>query len=206
MKRHQDKYLKAKNTDKPAVACLIVELIRKRGGRFLRKCGETTAQGNVLWYDIGNGRAREKTCQALREGAPEIRRKKSKSFEETSCKQKESLDEEEDEQTTLEENDNSRRDCHDSPRRTDTTKAVLKERNNSNNKDNVVKLDARDDVESITQSEPSVVAEVQVKKHWPPPLVVLIFASVACIRLGWECSFLPPPCRPWFPRRSFPPH
>jgi hypothetical protein len=31
--------------------------------------------GQVIWVDIGDDRAREKTCQALREGAPEIRKK-----------------------------------------------------------------------------------------------------------------------------------
>lgn len=131
------------------MASHIVELIRERGGRFLRKCGETTAQGNVLWYDIGNDRAREKTCQALREGAPEIRRRKSKSFEETGSKQKDSSDEE-DEPTT-------RRDS-DSPRN-GTAKTVLKERKSI---ENVVKSDARDDCES-TRSEP--VAGVELKKE-----------------------------------------
>lgn len=86
VKEYQDQYLKAKKRDKPAVASLIVEMIRKRGGRFLRR---DTSQfrrrpnrndgfdgGSMIqWVDIGDDRAREKTCQALREGAPEIRRK-----------------------------------------------------------------------------------------------------------------------------------
>lgn len=85
VKEYQDQYLKAKKRDKPAVASLIVETIRKRGGRFLRR---DTSQfrrrpnrndgfdgGSLIqWVDIGDERAREKTCQALREGAPEIRR------------------------------------------------------------------------------------------------------------------------------------
>ena len=85
VKEYQDQYLKAKKRDKPAVASLIVETIRKRGGRFLRR---DTSQfrrrpnrndgfdgGSMIqWVDIGDERAREKTCQALREGAPEIRR------------------------------------------------------------------------------------------------------------------------------------
>jgi len=94
VKRHQDRYLKAKKRDKPAVASHIVELIRERGGRFLRKC-DSTPQGNVLWVDIGDVRAREKTCQALREGAPELRRRKSKSFDDKEkVKRKDSSDEE----------------------------------------------------------------------------------------------------------------
>ncbi|KAI2509068.1 hypothetical protein MHU86_5316 [Fragilaria crotonensis] len=89
VKRHQDKYLKAKKRDKPGVAALIVDLIRNRGGRFLRRHDESMNHGmggggimngqhHVLWVDIGNERAREKTCQALREGAPELRRRRSR--------------------------------------------------------------------------------------------------------------------------------
>ena len=77
VKRHQDRYLRAKKRDKPAVASSIVDLIRERGGRFLRRC-ETSMQGDILWVDIGHESAREKTCQALREGAPELRRRKGR--------------------------------------------------------------------------------------------------------------------------------
>lgn len=75
VKEYQPQYLQAKKRDKPAVASIIVELIREKGGRFLRRC-DTNPQGKVLWVDIGDERAREKTCQALREGAPELRRRK----------------------------------------------------------------------------------------------------------------------------------
>jgi len=75
VKEYQEQYLKAKKRDKPAVASIIVEHIRKKGGRFLRRC-DTNPQGKVLWIDIGDEKAREKTCQALREGAPELRRRK----------------------------------------------------------------------------------------------------------------------------------
>ena len=78
VKQHQDEYLKAKKRDKPAVASRIVELIRQQGGRFLRRW-DTDAAGHVLWVDIGDERAREKTCQALREGAPELRRRQKAS-------------------------------------------------------------------------------------------------------------------------------
>jgi hypothetical protein len=87
VKRHQDKYLKAKKRDKPGVAACIVDLIRSRGGRFLRRHDDHCSSGggggggphhHVLWVDIGNERAREKTCQALREGAPELRRRRSR--------------------------------------------------------------------------------------------------------------------------------
>ena len=85
VKEYQEKYLRAKKRDKPAVASLIVEAIRQRGGRFLRRENSPyrrhSADGNsnnggsmIQWVDIGDDRAREKTCQALREGAPELRR------------------------------------------------------------------------------------------------------------------------------------
>jgi hypothetical protein len=75
VKAYQEEYLRAKKRDKPAVASVIVDQIREKGGRFLRRC-DTDSQGQVMYVDIGDVRAREKTCQALREGAPEIRRKK----------------------------------------------------------------------------------------------------------------------------------
>ena len=75
VKQYQAQYLKAKKSDKPSVASIIVEKIREKRGRFLRRI-ENAPQGQVLWVDIGDDRAREKTCQALREGAPEIRRKR----------------------------------------------------------------------------------------------------------------------------------
>ena len=82
VKQYQQKYLTAKKRDKPSVASEIVQVIRQRGGRFVRRCQEPypRSSGNngllpVVWMDIGDDRAREKTCQALREGAPEMRRK-----------------------------------------------------------------------------------------------------------------------------------
>ena len=75
VKKFQERYLKAKKRDKPSVAAEIVQEIREKGGRFLKRAS-TTPEGHVLWVDIGDERAKEKTCQALREGAPEIRRKR----------------------------------------------------------------------------------------------------------------------------------
>lgn len=79
VKEYQKQYLQAKKREKPAVASIIVALIRKKGGRFLRRSDGGVQQphlrGHVLWEDIGDSQAIEKTCQALREGAPEIRRK-----------------------------------------------------------------------------------------------------------------------------------
>lgn len=91
VKEYQKKYLQAKKRDKPAVAAIVVDIIRQKGGRFLQRCNSAktprpglnhfhtpnSLNGEILWLDIGDDRAREKTCQALREGAPEIRRKTS---------------------------------------------------------------------------------------------------------------------------------
>lgn len=68
VKKYQRLYLKAKRRDKPKIARLIVDTVRRRSGRFLKK----DPVGGV-WKDVGNNKAREKTSQALREGAPEIR-------------------------------------------------------------------------------------------------------------------------------------
>ena len=99
VKEYQEQYLEAKKRDKPAVASIIVELIRKKGGRFLRRCNDKTSQGQILWVDIGDDRAREKTCQALREGAPAIRRKHRNKLK-MSTSRSSSFDEEEEDATS----------------------------------------------------------------------------------------------------------
>lgn len=72
-------YLASKRSDKPQIASEIVDLIRERGGRFLKRSKSATTynpgSGRFLWTEIGNEKAYEKTCQALREGAPELRRR-----------------------------------------------------------------------------------------------------------------------------------
>lgn len=72
VKQYKDKYLNAKKKEKPNVAGEIVEKIRSLDppGRFLKKDRDTG-----YWLDIGDMRAKEKTSQALREGAPLIRKK-----------------------------------------------------------------------------------------------------------------------------------
>lgn len=62
-------YVNCPKREKPLIARRIVEAVRNQTppGRFLIK----DVKG--LWNDIGDGRAREKTSQALREGAPIIR-------------------------------------------------------------------------------------------------------------------------------------
>ena len=62
-------YLKARKNDKPAISRSIVRTIREMNGRFLKK---DEKQG--LWFEIGDDGAREKTSQALRQRAPEMRK------------------------------------------------------------------------------------------------------------------------------------
>jgi len=56
-------YLLARRKEKPLLARTIVLVIRKRGGRFLKKDEET---GEL--YEVGDAKAEAKTSQALREG------------------------------------------------------------------------------------------------------------------------------------------
>jgi len=66
---HRDRYLRAKKNDKPHISRSIVNIIRNKNGRFLKK-----EDDDSLWYEIGDDLAREKTSQALRQKAPEHRR------------------------------------------------------------------------------------------------------------------------------------
>jgi hypothetical protein len=66
---HRRSYLKARKNDKPAISRAIVRAIRTSKGRFLRKDEKTG-----LWFEIGDDAAREKTSQALRQRAPEMRK------------------------------------------------------------------------------------------------------------------------------------
>lgn len=92
VKKFKDKYLSAKKKDKPAVAAEVVEVIRKLDppGRFLKK-----DKDSGYWLDIGDLRAKEKTSQALREGAPLIRKQMALS--------KAVLDESQDEESDVDE-------------------------------------------------------------------------------------------------------
>jgi hypothetical protein len=74
--RYQPVYLACKRADKPEIAVQVVDKIRERGGRFLKrtKMPGVGPSGHFCWQDIGEQRAYEKSCQALREGAPELRK------------------------------------------------------------------------------------------------------------------------------------
>mmetsp|Transcript_26620 Transcript_26620/g.37494 ORF Transcript_26620/g.37494 Transcript_26620/m.37494 type:complete len:325 (+) Transcript_26620:119-1093(+) len=66
---HRRSYLKARKNDKPAISRAIVRVIREQNGRFLKRDEKTS-----LWFEIGDDAAREKTSQALRQRAPEMRK------------------------------------------------------------------------------------------------------------------------------------
>jgi hypothetical protein len=66
---HRRAYLKARKNDKPAISRAIVRQVRDAHGRFLRK-----DEKSGLWFEIGDDAAREKTSQALRQRAPEMRK------------------------------------------------------------------------------------------------------------------------------------
>jgi len=69
----QQIYLTARRKEKPLLARTIVLIIRKRGGRFLKKDDET---GRL--FEVGDSKAEAKTSQALREGL-DVRATKSAS-------------------------------------------------------------------------------------------------------------------------------
>jgi hypothetical protein len=66
---HRRAYLKARKNDKPSISRAIVRAIRENNGAFLRR-----DEKSGLWYEIGDDAAREKTSQALRQRAPEMRK------------------------------------------------------------------------------------------------------------------------------------
>lgn len=71
VKAYQKLYLLAKRRDKPKIAQCIVVSVRGVEGRFLKRA--KNANKGSAWVDVGNVKAREKTSQALREGAPNLR-------------------------------------------------------------------------------------------------------------------------------------
>lgn len=62
-------YLMARKNDKPTISRSIVRAFREINGRFLKKDDHKD-----LWFEIGDDCAREKTSQALRQRAPEMRK------------------------------------------------------------------------------------------------------------------------------------
>jgi hypothetical protein len=65
-------YITLPKRQKMLLSRSIVNAVRSQNppGRFLQKDGKTK-----FWFDVGDQKAQEKTSQALREGAPDIRKK-----------------------------------------------------------------------------------------------------------------------------------
>ncbi len=72
IEEYQTAYLCAKRSDKPHLVMKIMDIIKNGGARFVKR--EKTA-GHFSWVEIDSKGAYEKVCQALRDGAPDVRRK-----------------------------------------------------------------------------------------------------------------------------------
>lgn len=77
VKKDQLEYISCRRNEKPPIATNIIEIIRDRGGRFLRRARVTEAgtPDRYAWAELPENRIYEKVCQALRDGAPQIRQR-----------------------------------------------------------------------------------------------------------------------------------
>jgi len=69
------RYIAASKIDKPRIAREVVKIWRDQSppGRFLMKANIDDDSGSEdSWYDIGDGKAREKASQCLRERTPDV--------------------------------------------------------------------------------------------------------------------------------------
>jgi hypothetical protein len=66
--KYQCKYMLARRTDKPEIANQIVQMVRDRGGRFLKPVKTGDAKSKITcWQEISAERSYEKVCQHLRD-------------------------------------------------------------------------------------------------------------------------------------------
>lgn len=72
VKTHETDYLCAKRSDKPIIATKIMETLKQKEVRFVRRERGPSGYG---WVLVEENKIYEKICQSLREGAPELRRK-----------------------------------------------------------------------------------------------------------------------------------
>jgi hypothetical protein len=73
--KYQTVYLCSKRSDKPAIAWKLLDIVTSHGGRFVRRNKAHKGSTNFGWEQLTDKQAYEKICQALREGAPELRRR-----------------------------------------------------------------------------------------------------------------------------------
>jgi hypothetical protein len=71
VKQYQTKYFCAKRSDKSVIALKLLDIIKARGGRFVRR---QKAAGRFCWEPISDKSAYERVCQALRDGTPDLQR------------------------------------------------------------------------------------------------------------------------------------
>lgn len=67
VKKNRERYFKANKREKSFISLEVVETIKNEGGKFLKKVDKETS--STSWIEIDDLKAREKTSQALREGA-----------------------------------------------------------------------------------------------------------------------------------------
>jgi hypothetical protein len=75
VEEHQTSYLYGKRADKPKIAMHLMDEVKARGGRFVRRVKTASNGRSFGWEVLEEKRSYEKVCQALRDGAPEHRRK-----------------------------------------------------------------------------------------------------------------------------------
>lgn len=77
VRKDQLEYISCRRNEKPPIATNIIEIVRSRGGRFLRRVRVTEpgAHDRYGWTELAENRIYEKVCQALRDGAPQIRQR-----------------------------------------------------------------------------------------------------------------------------------
>ena len=81
VRERQVAYLQARRGEKPKISEYVVNEIHRNGGRFLKRIDHNHSSSNdqpqlqqYQWIEVSDQKAREKTSQALREKAPEIRK------------------------------------------------------------------------------------------------------------------------------------
>ncbi|KAL3910350.1 MAG: hypothetical protein SGARI_002167 [Bacillariaceae sp.] len=67
-------YFCSKRSDKPVIAMKVLDILKERGSRFVKRQKGGTLVG-ASWVVVSNKLAYEKVCAALREGTPEVQQR-----------------------------------------------------------------------------------------------------------------------------------
>lgn len=65
-------YFCAKRSDKPLIAMQVLDVLKERGSRFVRR--QKGGGRSAVWVEVNQKLAYEKVCAALRDGAPQVQR------------------------------------------------------------------------------------------------------------------------------------